>query len=84
MDTIYQIQALDSKRCSRDLIKARVRILGPVHELECGRLQFKNLSKIVFFNNLTLKLVNPNKHGPFWHLNYPGCCAYYAALLLCL
>ena len=22
---------------------------------------------------------NPNKHGPFWHLNHPGCCAYHAA-----
>ena len=57
MDTINQIQALDSKRCSRNLIKVRVRILGPVQESECGRLQFKNLSKIILFNNLKLKLV---------------------------
>ena len=25
-------------------------------------------------------LLNPNKHGPFWHLNNPGCCAYHVAL----
>ena len=23
-------------------------------------------------------MINPNKHGPFWHLNHPGCCAYHA------
>ena len=57
MDTINQIQALDSKRCSQNLIKERVRILGPGQELECGRLRFKNLSKIMLFNNLKLKLV---------------------------
>ena len=57
MDTINQIQALDSKRCSQNLIEVRVRILGPVKELEWGRLQFKNLSKITLFNGLKLKLV---------------------------
>ena len=25
--------------------------------------------------------LNPKKHGPFWHLHHPGCCA---AHLLCL
>ena len=24
-------------------------------------------------------VVKPNKHGPFWHLNHPGCWAYHAA-----
>ena len=57
MDTINQIQALDSKRCSQNLIEVRVRILGPVKELKCGRLQLKNLSKITLFNGLQLKLV---------------------------
>ena len=59
MDTINQIQALDSNhcRCSPNLTRERVRILGPVQELECGRLRFKNLSKIILFNNLKLKLV---------------------------
>ena len=58
MDTINQIQALDSKRCSQNLIEVRVRILGPVKELKCGRLRFKNLSKITLFNGLKLKLVS--------------------------
>ena len=57
MDTINQIQALDSKRCSRNLIEVRVRILGPVQESKCGRLRLKNLSKMIFFNNLKLKLI---------------------------
>ena len=57
MDTINQIQALDSKRCSRNLIEVRVRILGPVKELKCGRLRLKNLSKTTLFNGLKLKLV---------------------------
>ena len=57
MDTINQIQALDSKRCSQNLIEVRVRILGLVKELKCGRLRFKNLSKITLFNGLKLKLV---------------------------
>ena len=57
MDTINQIQALDSKRCSRDLIEMRLRILDPVQEWECGRLRLKNLSKIILFNNLKLKLI---------------------------
>ena len=53
MDTINQIQALDSKRCSQNLIKVRIRILGPVKELKkCGRLRLKNLSKIALFNDL--------------------------------
>ena len=52
MDTNNQIQALDSKRCSRNLIEMRVRILGPVKELVCGRLQLKNLSEITLFNSL--------------------------------
>ena len=52
MDTNNQIQALDSKRCSRNLIEMRVRILGPVKELICGRLRLKNLSKITLFNGL--------------------------------
>ena len=60
MDTINQIQALDSKRCSQNLIEVRVRILGPVKELKCGRLRFKNLSKITLFNGLKLKLVGWN------------------------
>ena len=55
MDTINQIQALDSKRCSQNLIE--VRVLGPVKELKCGRLRLKNLSKIKLFNGLKLKLV---------------------------
>ena len=59
MDTINQIQALDGNRCrcSRNLIRERVQILGPVQELECCRLRFKNLSKVILFNNLKLKLV---------------------------
>ena len=52
MDTNNQIQALDSKRCSRNLIEVRVRILGPVKELKCGRLRLKNLSEITLFNGL--------------------------------
>ena len=52
MDTINQIQALDSKRCSQNLIGVRVWILGPVKELKCGRLR---LSKITLFNGLKLK-----------------------------
>ena len=50
MDTINQIQALDSKRCSQNLIEVRVRILGPVKELVCGRLRLKNLNEITLFN----------------------------------
>ena len=42
MDTINQIQALDSKRCSHDLIEMRLLILDPVQEWECGRLRLKN------------------------------------------
>ena len=57
MDTINQIQALDSKRCSQNLIEVRVRILGPVKELVCGRLRLKNLSEITLFNGLKLKSV---------------------------
>ena len=57
MDTNNQIQALDSKRCSRNLIEMRVRILGPVQELKCGRLRLKNLSKMIFFSNLKLKVI---------------------------
>ena len=57
MDTNNQIQALDSKRCSQNLIEMRVQILGPVKELVCGRLQLKNLSEITLFNSLKLKLV---------------------------
>ena len=57
MDTNNQIQALDSKCCSRNLIEMRVRILGPVKELVCGRLRLKNLSEITLFNGLKLKLV---------------------------
>ena len=57
MDTINQIQALDSKRCSQNLIEMRVRILGPVKDLKCSRLRLKNLSKMIFFNNLKLKLI---------------------------
>ena len=52
MDTINQIQALDSKCCSQNLKEVRVRILGPVQESECGRLRLKNLSKIILFNGL--------------------------------
>ena len=52
MDTINQIQALDSKRCSQNLIKVRIRILGTVKELKCGRQRLKNLSKIALFNGL--------------------------------
>ena len=58
MDTINQIQALDSKRCSQNLTEVRIRILGPVKELKCSRLRFKNLSKITLFNGLKLKLVS--------------------------
>ena len=57
MDTINQIQALDSKRCGRNLIEMRVRILGPVKESKCCRLRLKNLSKTTLFNSLKLKLV---------------------------
>ena len=57
MDTINQIQALDSKCCSRNLIEVKVRILGPVKESKCGRLQLKNLSKTTLFNSLKSKLV---------------------------
>ena len=45
MDTNNQIQALDIKRCSRNLIEMRVRILGLVKELVCSRLRLKNLSE---------------------------------------
>ena len=54
-NTNNQIQALDSKRCSRNLKEMRVRILGPVQESEYGRLRLKNLSKIILFNGLKLK-----------------------------
>ena len=57
MDTINQIQALDSKRCSQNLIEMRVRILGPVKDSKCSRLRLKNLSKTTLFNGLKLKLV---------------------------
>ena len=57
MDTINQIQALDSKRCSRNLIEVRVQILGPVKESKCGRLRLKNLSETTLFNCLKFKLV---------------------------
>ena len=60
MDTINQIQALDSKCCSQNLIEVRVQILGPVKELKCSRLQLKNLSKTTLFNGLKLKLVKWN------------------------
>ena len=52
MDTNNQIQALDSKRGSQNLIEMRVRILGPVKELECSRLRLKNLNEITLFNGL--------------------------------
>ena len=52
MDTNNQIQALDSKSCSRYLIEMRVRILGPVKELKCGRLRLKNLDEITLFNGI--------------------------------
>ena len=54
MDTNNQIQALDSKRCSRDLREMKVRILGLVKELKCGRLRLKNLSE----NNTFLTVYN--------------------------
>ena len=57
MDTINQIQALDSNRCSQNLIEVRVRILGPVKELKCSRLGLKNLSETTLFNGLKLKLI---------------------------
>ena len=55
MDTNNQIQALDSTRCSRNLIKMKVWILGPVKELVCGRLRLKNLSEITLFSSLKLE-----------------------------
>ena len=55
MDTNNQIQALDSKLCSRNLIEMKVRILGPVKELVCGRLPLKNLSEITLFSGLKLE-----------------------------
>ena len=45
MDTNNQIQALDCKRCIRDLREMKVQILGPVKELKCRRLQLKNLTE---------------------------------------
>ena len=57
MDTNNQIQALDSKTLQSRLREMRVRILGPVKELKCGRLRLKNLSKTILFNSLKLKLV---------------------------
>ena len=57
MDTINQIQALDSKHSSRSLIEVRVWILGPVKEFVCSRLRLKDLSEIALFNSLKLKLV---------------------------
>ena len=52
MDTNNQIQALDSTRCSQNLIEMRVRILDPVKDLVCGKLCLKNLSEITLFNGL--------------------------------
>ena len=52
MDTNNQIQALDSKRCSRNLIEMRVWILGLVKGLICSRLRLKNLSETTLFNGL--------------------------------
>ena len=57
MDTINEIQALDSKRCSQNLIEVRVWILGLVKESKCSRLRLKNLSKTTLFNSLKLELV---------------------------
>ena len=52
MDTNNQIQALDSKTLQSRLREMRVRILGPVKELKCGRLRLKNLDEITLFNGI--------------------------------
>ena len=53
MDTIIQIQALGQKMMPNPE-------QYPVREQKWGRLRLKNLSRIIFFNNLKLKL---NKWG---------------------
>ena len=51
---------------------------------DCSRLHYPILLGIqAAKHEVMLCLFNPNKHGPFWHLNSPGCCAYYAAVHTC-